>query len=187
MNVYDETSQILKTYRIQANKSLGQNFLVNDEVVEKIIDSAELEKDDLVIEIGPGLGVLTNRLLQKCNNVVCIELDERMIKILKDRFKLYIDGTYLANLEIINEDVLKVNLEELIAEKRKEMINNIKEMIAMIEQMATDEGIVLNYLRSREILDLDEGRESEDDYLEALLVYVENFKNILGQYLDKRK
>ncbi len=74
-----------------------------------------------------------------------------------------------------------------IAEKRKEMINNIKEMIAMIEQTATDEGIVLNYLRSREILDLDEGRESEDDYLEALLVYVENFKNILGQYLDKRK
>ena len=79
MNVYDETSQILKTYRIQANKSLGQNFLVNDEVVEKIIDSAELEKDDLVIEIGPGLGVLTNRLLQKCNNVVCIELDKRQI------------------------------------------------------------------------------------------------------------
>ena len=74
-----------------------------------------------------------------------------------------------------------------IAEKRKEMINNIKEMIAMIEQTATDEGIVLNYLRSSEILDLDEGRESEDDYLEALLVYVENFKNILGQYLDKRK
>lgn len=152
MNVYDETSQILKTYRIQANKSLGQNFLVNDEVVEKIIDSAELEKDDLVIEIGPGLGVLTNRLLQKCNNVVCIELDERMIKILKDRFKLYIDGTYLANLEIINEDVLKVNLEELIAEKRKERnIKNVKIVANLPYYISTP--IIMKLLESRLSID----------------------------------
>ncbi len=152
MNVYDETSQILKTYRIQANKSLGQNFLVNDEVVEKIIDSAELEKDDLVIEIGPGLGVLTNRLLQKCNNVVCIELDERMIKILKDRFKLYIDGTYLANLEIINEDVLKVNLEELIAEKRKrKKYKNVKVVANLPYHISTP--IIMKLLESRLSID----------------------------------
>lgn len=90
-------------------------------------------------------------------------------------------------LNIVFNDYIDAYKDLDIAEKRKEMINNIKEMIAMIEQMATDEGIILNYLRSIEILDLDEGRESEDDYLEALLVYVENFKNILGQYLDKRK
>ena len=117
MSVFEETKFILNKYKISANKSLGQNFLVDDSVVDNIIDAADLNEDDLVIEIGPGLGVLTNRLLEKANKVLAIELDTRMIEILSDRFKLY------DNLEIINEDVLKVNLKNLI-EKEKE--NNAK-------------------------------------------------------------
>lgn len=120
MNVYDETMQILNRYKIQASKSLGQNFLVNDEVIDKIIDTANIANEDLIIEIGPGLGVLTKRLLEKCNNVIAIELDTRMIKILQDRFCINIQNN---ELEIINEDILKVDLNKLIDDKKK--INNI--------------------------------------------------------------
>ena len=87
MSVYDDTREILKRYNIKADKSLGQNFLISDEVVDGIVESANIEKEDIVIEIGPGLGVLTNLLLQKSNNVIAVELDPRMVSILKDRFK----------------------------------------------------------------------------------------------------
>lgn len=120
MNVYDETMQILNRYKIQASKSLGQNFLVNDEVIDKIIDTANIANEDLIIEIGPGLGVLTKRLLEKCNNVIAVELDTRMIKILQDRFCINIQNN---ELEIINKDILKVDLNKLIDDKKK--INNI--------------------------------------------------------------
>lgn len=148
MNVYDETNQILKTYKIQANKSLGQNFLVRDEIAYKIIETAELDKNDLVIEIGPGLGVLTNRLLQKCSNVVCIELDKRMIEILQDRFKFNIDGTYSSKLELINEDVLNIDLENIIKKKKKECnINKVKVVANLPYYISTP--IIIKLLEAR--------------------------------------
>jgi 16S rRNA (adenine1518-N6/adenine1519-N6)-dimethyltransferase len=116
-----ETKFILKKYGIRANKSLGQNFLINKEVVQSIVDSAEITNEDMVIEIGPGLGTLTKFLLEKAGKVTCIELDKRMIKILNDRFALY------NNFELINDDVLKVDLKELIAKERQEgSIKNVK-------------------------------------------------------------
>ena len=88
-NILEETNFILKKYSIRANKSLGQNFLINQTVVDEIVSSANITKEDLVIEIGPGLGTLTKQLLEKAGKVICVELDERMVKILKDRFSLY--------------------------------------------------------------------------------------------------
>ena len=127
MNVYEETQLILHKYKIQANKSLGQNFLVDDNVIDEIIHSSNIDKQDLIIEIGPGLGVLTNRLLKEANNVIAVELDKRMVNILQDRFILNINGQAESKLEIINEDVLKINLNEIIAEKRKQTeIKNVK-------------------------------------------------------------
>ena len=108
MNAFEETKFIMKKYGITANKSLGQNFLINDEVIRKIVEGAEISKEDLVIEIGPGLGTLTNELLKYAGKVIAIELDKRMIEILTDRFKLY------NNFELINEDVLKVDLNNII-------------------------------------------------------------------------
>ena len=119
-NLYNKTKFILKKYNISANKSLGQNFLINDSVVNKIVESAEITKNDLVIEIGPGLGNLTEFLLEKAGNVIAIELDQRMLEILNDRFSLY------DNFEIINEDVLKVNLNELISKNKNSEIENAK-------------------------------------------------------------
>ena len=79
MNLYAETMQILKKYNISANKNLGQNFLINEDIVSGIIKEADVQKEDLIIEIGPGLGTLTKELLQYAGKVICVELDERMI------------------------------------------------------------------------------------------------------------
>ena len=106
----EDTKFILRKYNIAANKRLGQNFLINDDVIENIIEAANIEEKDLVIEIGPGLGTLTSKLLEKAGKVIAIELDEKMITILKDRFKLY------NNFILLNEDVLKVDLNMLIQE-----------------------------------------------------------------------
>ena len=119
-NLYEKTKFILKKYNISANKSLGQNFLINDEVVEKIVSSAEVSKEDLIIEIGPGLGNLTELLLDRADKVIAIELDERMLKILNDRFSLY------TNFEIINQDVLKVDLNNLIKQNKTGNIKSVK-------------------------------------------------------------
>ena len=120
-NILEETRFIMKKYGIKANKSLGQNFLINSEVVESIVNSSEISEDDMVIEIGPGLGTLTKYLLEKAGKVLCIELDTRMIKILEDRFNVY------ENFEVINQDVLKVNLNEIIKENKKDgKIKNVK-------------------------------------------------------------
>lgn len=113
MGALEETKYILKKYGIKANKKLGQNFLIDDNVIQATVDSAEIGKNDLVIEIGPGLGTLTKLLLEKAKSVVAIELDARMIEILNDRFNLY------KNFEVINNDVLKVNLNDLIKEQNK--------------------------------------------------------------------
>ena len=121
MNILEETRYIMKKYNIRANKSLGQNFLINNEVVENIVNSSDISKEDMVIEIGPGLGTLTKYLLEKAGKVLCVELDTKMIKILQDRFSLY------DNFELINEDILKVNLNKIIEEnKRYGKIKNVK-------------------------------------------------------------
>ena len=120
-NILEETRFIMKKYGIKANKSLGQNFLINSEVVESIVNSSEISEEDMVIEIGPGLGTLTKYLLEKAGKVLCIELDTRMIKILEERFSIY------ENFEVINQDVLKVNLNEIIKENKKDgKIKNVK-------------------------------------------------------------
>lgn len=120
-NIYEETKFIIKKYNIKANKKLGQNFLISQDVVDKIVDCSNITKEDLVIEIGPGLGTLTKELLEKAGKVICIELDTKMIEILEDRFSLY------ENIEIINKDVLKVDLKNIIkTEKQKETIKNAK-------------------------------------------------------------
>lgn len=120
MNLYDETKFIMRKNNIVANKSLGQNFLIDENVVDNIVNSAEISEKDLVIEIGPGLGTLTSKLLEKAGKVMCIELDRKMIQILTDRFKLY------NNFEIINEDVLKVDLKDLINKNKKEKLEKVK-------------------------------------------------------------
>ena len=120
-NILEETRFIMKKYNIKANKNLGQNFLINEEVVKNIVGCSNIEKEDLVIEIGPGLGTLTKYLLEKAGKVICIELDTKMLQILEDRFSLY------NNFELINNDVLKVDLKNIIEKEKAEgKIKNVK-------------------------------------------------------------
>ncbi len=115
MNLEQETKYTLKRYGIKANKDLGQNFLINENVVNNIVESAEISEDDLIIEIGPGLGTLTSKLLEKAGKVIAVELDKRMIEILNDRFSLY------KNFELINDNILKLDLKKIIQENIKEL------------------------------------------------------------------
>lgn len=108
MNLEQETKFILNKYNAHANKGYGQNFLIDQNIVDSIIEKANVNKEDLIIEIGPGLGNLTAPLLKNAGKVICIELDPKMITILKDRFSLY------DNFELINDDVLKVDLNKII-------------------------------------------------------------------------
>ena len=120
MNVLEETKFLMKKYKIKSNKSLGQNFLIDDNVIEDIVNGANIQNNDLVIEIGPGLGSMTALLVQKAKKVICIELDKKMIQILNDRFIAY------NNIELINDDVLKINLNEIIKQEKEE--NQIKDV-----------------------------------------------------------
>lgn len=103
MTAYDETRYLMKKYNIHPNKNLGQNFLYDEDALNIIAEN--VNQDDTVIEIGPGLGTLTSRLLEKAKKVIVVEIDDRMVQILKDRFKLY------NNIEIINKDILKVDID----------------------------------------------------------------------------
>ena len=114
----EDTKFILKKHKITANKKLGQNFLIDDEVIRNIVEASNINRNDLVIEIGPGLGTLTSKLLENAGKVIAIELDKKMITILEDRFKLY------DNFILLNQDILKVDLKKLI----KDNISNLQKV-----------------------------------------------------------
>ena len=103
-----ETFRILEEYNLIAKKRYGQNFLVNYETIKKIVDGCDINHKTLVIEIGPGLGALTQELLNVSNHVIAMEIDKNMIKVLKDNFGFF------NNLTIINTDFLKIDLDDLI-------------------------------------------------------------------------
>ena len=115
MDLYEETIKVLKQYKITANKKLGQNFLIDEKIIEEIIKAANISKKDLIIEIGPGIGSLTKSIIPNAGKTICIELDKKMANIISNRFK--------NEVEIINEDILKVDLKK-IAEQNKD--KNIK-------------------------------------------------------------
>ena len=102
MNSMVDYLQRAKFFRTK--KRLGQNFLVNPEVIEDILDYAQITKDDIVLEIGPGVGFVTEQLVKYAKKVIAVELDEEAIKELK---KLECD-----NLELIHNDILKTDISE---------------------------------------------------------------------------
>lgn len=105
------TIEVLKKYNFNFQKRYGQNFLIDTHILEKIIEAAEITKDDLVLEIGPGIGTMTQYLAEKAREVIAVEIDKALIPILKDTLSEY------TNVSVINEDVLKVDIEALAREK----------------------------------------------------------------------
>lgn len=105
------TITILKKYDFTFQKKFGQNFLIDTHVLEKIVDAADIGKDDLVLEIGPGIGTVTQYLCEAARQVIAVEIDRKLIKILRDTLSAY------DNVEVINEDILKVDIAALVEEK----------------------------------------------------------------------
>lgn len=108
---FKNTQEIIKKHNFSIQKKYGQNFLIDEHVLNKIIAAAELNKDDYVIEIGPGIGTMTERMAPECKHVTAIEIDKELIPILSETLSGF------DNVDIINEDVLKVDLNKLIAER----------------------------------------------------------------------
>lgn len=107
-----KTAELVKKYNFKFSKSLGQNFLVDDSVPKDIVLGAEVDENDLVIEIGPGVGTLTAQLLNKAKKVVAIELDNDLIPILTEEI-----GNN-PKFTLIHNDALKVNFNEIIGEEK---------------------------------------------------------------------
>lgn len=110
MNTLNKTKYLMNKYNINPTKKFGQNFLIDDSILQNIVDASNITEDDIVIEIGPGLGNLTQYLIEKAKFVILIEIDNSMIGVLEDRFKEY------QNYKILNQDILKINLDELTRE-----------------------------------------------------------------------
>ncbi|HHT88587.1 MAG TPA: 16S rRNA (adenine(1518)-N(6)/adenine(1519)-N(6))-dimethyltransferase RsmA [Clostridiales bacterium] len=102
------TIEILKKYSFVFQKKFGQNFLIDNHVIEKIIRAADITKDDFVLEIGPGIGTLTQHLCENSGHVLAIEIDRRLIPILEETLSDY------DNVTILNEDILKVDIASLV-------------------------------------------------------------------------
>ena len=107
-----KTKQIIKKYEFSFKKNFGQNFLVDERVLDKIINAADINENDLVIEVGPGIGTLTQAMAKRAGKVVSVEIDRTLVPILKELLADY------DNIEIINEDILKVDINEIIARHR---------------------------------------------------------------------
>lgn len=105
------TMDIVQRYNFVFQKKYGQNFLIDKNILEKIVEAASIQKDDLVIEIGPGIGTMTQYLCEKAREVIAIEIDKTLIPILEETLSTY------NNITIINQDVLKVNIKQLVLEK----------------------------------------------------------------------
>ena len=105
------TKEVVQKHNFKFSKSLGQNFLIEDNVIDRILAGARLSEGDKIIEVGPGIGTLTREMGKVADKVVAIEIDKTLIPILEETL------ADLDNVEVVNQDILKVNVEELVKEK----------------------------------------------------------------------
>lgn len=111
LGIPQNTISILQKYRFVFQKKYGQNFLVDTHVLEKIMDAAEITKEDCVVEIGPGIGTMTQYLAERAGAVVAVEIDRKLIPILEETLAAY------DNVTVLNEDIIKVDLNRIVEEK----------------------------------------------------------------------
>jgi len=149
MNIYEETKMIMKRYNLDFKKKFGQNFLTSEEILEEIISKAKISKDDIILEIGPGIGTLTSKLLETGAEVISVEVDLELIRPLKERFFMY------NNFTIISADILKMDIYSEIVkilENKGKTLNDKKiKVVANIPYYITTP-IMFKLLESRNIV-----------------------------------
>lgn len=111
LGIPQNTIEILQKYNFNFQKKFGQNFLIDTSVLDRIIAAAEITKDDCVLEIGPGIGTMTQYLAEQAGEVVAVEIDQKLIPILEDTLSAY------DNVTVINDDILKVDVNKIVQEK----------------------------------------------------------------------
>lgn len=133
------TKAILGKYRLSAKKSLGQNFIVDTNILEKIVATGSIDKETTVIEVGPGIGALTEQIAKKAKEVIAFEIDDRLLPVLEDTLSPY------NNVKIIHQDILKVDMKDFEKEYLKEAERVV--VIANLPYYVTTP-IILNFLAS---------------------------------------
>ena len=111
LGIPQNTIAVLQKYGFNFQKKFGQNFLIDTRVLERIIDAAEITKDDCVLEIGPGIGTMTQYLAESAREVIAVEIDKMLIPILADTLSEY------DNVTVINDDILKVDIGKIVEER----------------------------------------------------------------------
>jgi 16S rRNA (adenine1518-N6/adenine1519-N6)-dimethyltransferase len=158
------TMSVLQKYNLTAQKRYGQNFLVDSNVLNKIVESAGITKEDTVLEIGPGIGSLTQYLCESAKNVICVEIDTKMIPVLEDTLSEY------ENVRVINEDILKVDIDALIKESGADKIKVVANLpyyittpiiMGLLEKEANIDSITV-MIQKEVALRMQEGPSSKD-------------------------
>ncbi|MCC0628457.1 MULTISPECIES: 16S rRNA (adenine(1518)-N(6)/adenine(1519)-N(6))-dimethyltransferase RsmA [unclassified Clostridioides] len=111
LSSHNATKEVVQKYNFKFSKSLGQNFLIDSNIIDKILAGARITEGDNIIEVGPGIGTLTREMGKIAEKVVAIEIDRNLIPILKDTL------SDLDNIEVVNQDILKVDIQELVKNK----------------------------------------------------------------------
>ena len=111
LGIPKNTIEVLQKYNFTFQKKFGQNFLIDTRVLERIISEAKIGQDDMVLEIGPGIGTMTQYLCESAREVIAVEIDQNLIPILEDTLKEY------DNVTVINEDILKLDINKIVEEK----------------------------------------------------------------------
>ena len=111
LGIPQNTIAVLQKYNFNFQKKFGQNFLIDTRVLDRIIESAEITKEDCILEIGPGIGTMTQYLAENARAVVAVEIDKNLIPILEDTLSEY------DNVTVINDDILKVDINKIVEEK----------------------------------------------------------------------
>lgn len=156
------TKYILKTFDIHMSKKLGQNFLIDEAIVQEIVHAADIQEGETVLEVGPGIGTLTQGLAEAKANVVAVELDNRLPEVLAKTLEGY------DNVRIVHGDILKVNIPELVEEKNFKVVANLPYYIttpiimALLEQKLPVTKIVT--MIQKEVADRMVAKPGKKDY-----------------------
>jgi 16S rRNA (adenine1518-N6/adenine1519-N6)-dimethyltransferase len=141
------TKELINKYDIRLTKSLGQNFLVDDNIIDKIVNSADIAKKDIVIEVGPGIGNMTRRLAAKAGRLIAVEIDRHLIPALEEVLQDF------PNSLLINKDILKTSLEDVIKEeKEKEPETGCVKIVANLPYYITTP-IIMKFLEENPGID----------------------------------
>lgn len=111
LGIPKNTIEVLQKYQFNFQKKFGQNFLIDPSVLDRIVSAAEIGKDDCVLEIGPGIGTMTQYLAESAREVIAVEIDKNLVPILEDTLSEY------ENVSVINDDILKVDINRIVREQ----------------------------------------------------------------------